>query len=149
MFLAGSQSFACQCLFIALLHLDIASLQLQRPGEGTAGSHAGEVLGSVNCEDVAQDLGKYGREASNMEVHRINAHKDESESVFAVCTAREVGKAEKASLGIMLVLCYGGRSYELAHESSRCSSVGLYECCLFIRPLCVPECAMHHVERVT
>jgi hypothetical protein len=41
-----------------------------------------------------------------MKVHRINAHQDKPESVFAMCTTRKVWEAEEATLSIMLVLCY-------------------------------------------
>jgi len=86
-FLTYRQSFASQRLFITLLHLDVAALQLQCPREGTARPHAWKVLGCVDGKDVAQDFGENGRVASDMQVYGIDAHQDESEPILSMRAA--------------------------------------------------------------
>lgn len=57
--LAGSKPLASEGLLVALLHLDVAALQLERPGECTARAHTRKVLCCVNSEYIAHHLGEY------------------------------------------------------------------------------------------
>lgn len=59
-FLACGKPFAGQGLLVALLHLNVASLQLERPGQSTAGPHPRKVFGGIDGEHIAQNLGKDG-----------------------------------------------------------------------------------------
>jgi hypothetical protein len=146
--LTGSESLASQRLLVALLHLDVAALQLESPGQSTAGPHSWEVFRRVHSEHVAQNFGQYWREPSHMKIHRIDAHQDKPQTVLAVRATRQIRKTEEAAFDVVLVLGDRGRCHQLAHQSPCRSSVGLDQRGFLIRALGVPERAMHHIQRV-
>lgn len=74
MILTLRKPLASQGLFVALLDLNITSLQLQRTRESAAGPHSGKVLGCVDCEHVTQHFGQNLRETSDMELRRVETH---------------------------------------------------------------------------
>lgn len=138
-----------QRLLVTLLDLNVASLQLQCSRQRTAGPHSREVLGCVDSEDIAQDLRQNWHQTADMQIHRVDAHQDEAKPVLAVRAARQVGKAKETALDVVLVLCNGGRGDQLAHETPGGSPVGLNQCCLLVRPVGVPEGAVHNVQRIS
>lgn len=146
--LACGKAFASQSLLVAFLDLDVTALQLQSPGKCAAGTHARKVLGRVYCEHIAHYFGKYGRRPSHMEVHGVNAHQHEPKTVPAMCTTRQVREAKEAPFVVVFVLGDRGRSYKLAHESACGPTVRLYERCLLVGPVRIPQRAMHHVQRI-
>jgi len=146
--LAGGEPLARQGLFVSLLHLNVAPLQLERPGQSTAGSHAGKVFGGVDREDITEDFGQDGRKSADMQIDRVDAHEHKAKSVFAMGTTRQIWKAEETALHVKFVLGDRGRSDQLAHESPRCSSIRLYEGSLLAGPFCIPKGTVDHVERV-
>jgi len=84
-----------------------------------------------------------------MQVHRVDAHENEPEPIFAMCPTREIWETEETALDIMLVLCYRRRCNQLAHQSSRRSSIRLDKCRFFVRSVRIPKRTMHNIQRVT
>lgn len=82
--LARGRPLAGQRLLVPLLHLNVAALQLQRPRQRAARAHPREVLGGVDREHVAQDLGDDGGGATDMKVGRVDSHEHEAEAVVAM-----------------------------------------------------------------
>ena len=148
MLLACCKAFASQSLLVAFLDLDITALQLQSPGKCAAGTHARKVLGRVYRKHIAHYFSKNWRRPSHVEVHGVNAHQHEPKTVPAMCTARQVREAEEAPFVVVFVLGDRGRSYKLAHESACGSTVRLYERCLLVGAVSIPQRAMHHVQRI-
>jgi hypothetical protein len=146
--MAGTKPLASQSLLVSLLHLDVATLQLECSGESAAWPHSWKVLGRVNCEDVAQYFSQDWGVSSNVQVHRVDAHQDEPQAVLAMCATRQIRKTEEAAFDVMLILGDRRRCDQLPHQSPCCSTVGLDQCGFLIRTLRVPERAMHHIKRV-
>ena len=137
-----------ESLLVPLLDLDVAALQLEGAGEGAAGAHAGEVLGGVDGEDLAEHLRQDGREAADVQVRRVDAHHHEAQPVPPVRAARQVREAEEAPLVVVLVLRHRWRRHQLPHQSSRGPPVGLDQRCFFAGAFGVPQRAVDYVERI-
>lgn len=105
-FLTLRQTFSRQCFFVALLDLNVTTLQLQRAGECATGPHPGKVFCCVHGENVAEHFCENWRKPANMKIHRIDTHEHETETVSAVRAARQVRKAEEASFVVVLVFRY-------------------------------------------
>lgn len=83
-----------------------------------------------------------------MQVHGVNTHQHEPQTVPAVRATRQVREAEEAPFVVVLVLGDRRRSYELAHQSARGAAIRLDQRRLLVGPVRIPQRAMHHVKRV-
>lgn len=146
--LAGGKPLACQGLFISFLHLNVAALQLKRPRQSTTRSHAGEIFGSVNSEDITENFGQNRRESADMQIDRIDAHEHKTKPVFSMRTTRQIGEAEEAALHVEFILGNRWGGHQLAHESPRRSSIRLYEGRLLAGPFGIPKCTVDYIERI-